>query len=539
MHHLRKIKGWITTQTIERDVTVSVAAVSVMVVMILGLINYHSLIRVAENELQQRVERTNVMIARRVGRVMSEEKFGEAIRFLDDFKHHSPIAGIRLIDNNDQIVYNYFSPMADTDELMRTIEAPVMFNNRQHGVVHLTFSAKNIQDLRTNMLSLTVSIIIALSITLIVTVRTIVKKVLTISVRKIQTGVRTFARGDYDYRIDPGHYMDLQPTIQEINSMAIQISERTAELQKEVAERERAQKALKKLNEELEQRVESRTADLELSNRALTESLNLIRQTQLQLIESEKLASLGSMVAGVAHEINNPLGIRVTAASHLENKLKDFIEGIKSNSQTDIESQLSVLQESTQIIRSNLKRASELISGFKKVAVDQTGEEKRIFNFYDYLQEIMLSLRPELKKAIVEVNIECPENLKIESYPGAISQVLTNLVLNTMRHGFKERQKGRIDIHVKTETDEMIITYHDDGMGISEHHRSKIFDPFFTTERGSGGSGLGLHIVFSIVTNTLKGTVSCESTPNEGCRFILRIPASQLGTCYKDALSEP
>jgi signal transduction histidine kinase len=537
VYNIRKIINWFAAQTLERDLTVGVALVSVIVVMILGLINYFSLIRVAENELEQRIERTNSMIVRRLTRLMADGRHNEAAAFLDQFKHHSPITGLRLFDNDDNILFNYDSSIVDTGAKTHSLETPVIFEDRQYGRICLIAGAESIQLLRTNMFRLTLSIITALSVTLFVTVRLIVNRVLTASLRKIQNGVRVFAEGNFSYRIDPGSYHDLQPITREINIMARKISERTADLETEVNERKRTQDALKKLNEELEIRVESRTADFEVSNRALKESLNLIRQTQLQLIESEKLASLGSMVAGVAHEINNPLGISVTAASHLENKLQKLAACIKNNALDDIEDTLFVIQESTQIIRSNLKRASELVSGFKKVAIDQTGEEKSIFNMYHYLKEIILSLRPELKKAVVKVNIDCPEDLSIENYPGAISQILTNLILNTMRHGFKGRKEGRIDIRVFKELDQMNLVYSDNGVGIPDIHRSKIFDPFFTTERGTGSSGLGLHIVFSIVTNKLKGTITCETPETGGCIFHFRIPASELGTGFSETIS--
>lgn len=296
----------------------------------------------------------------------------------------------------------------------------------------------------------------------------------------------------------------------------------------DITSRYQAEEQLKKLNEELEMRVDARTADLEVSNRALKESLKLIKETQLQLVESEKLASLGSMVAGVAHEINNPLGISITAASHLEKKLHDLNDVLDREQITTCMNIMPVLKESLQIVQSNLKRASELVNGFKKVAIDQSLEVKRVFNLTDYLKDIMISLRPELKKAVVEVNIHCPDNLLIESYPGALSQVFTNLVLNSVRHGFENREKGAITVTVERAGRYLSIVYADDGNGIPEDMIPKIFDPFFTTARGKGGSGLGLHIVFSIISNTFKGTIHCESHPDAGCTFVIRIPLSEL-----------
>lgn len=310
----------------------------------------------------------------------------------------------------------------------------------------------------------------------------------------------------------------------------------------DITSRRKAQEDLKQLNEELEMRVAARTADLEVSNRALKESLKLIKDTQTRLVESEKLAALGGMVAGMAHEINNPLGIGVTAASYLDSKLKE-IAGASGESGpgsppsgdgTDMRAisllTLENIRESSRMILSNLRRASELVNGFKQVASDQSQEQRRSFNLREYLDEILLSLRPELKKTAVEVKVRCPEDLVIESYPGALSQIVTNLILNALRHGYEENAEGTIRIHVRQAYRHLLIIFSDDGAGIPEEILPKIFDPFFTTKRGKGGSGLGLHIIFNLVTNTLKGEIHCESQPGEGTRFVIRIPYSQLGS---------
>ncbi len=298
----------------------------------------------------------------------------------------------------------------------------------------------------------------------------------------------------------------------------------------DITSRRLAEAELRSLNEELEMRVEARTADLEVSNRALKESLKLIKETQVKLIENEKLAALGGMVAGMAHEINNPLGISVTAASYLDARLKELVENCPEHAVPVLAEHLTSLQESARIIRTNIKRASELVAGFKKVAVDQSLEERRIFNMKEYFEEVMLSLRPELKKSKVEVQITCPENLQVDSYAGVFSQIITNLVINSVRHGFTDRKNGRIELTVKLAARHLMIVFSDDGCGIPANVLPKIFDPFFTTARGQGGSGLGLHIVFSIVTNTLKGDIHCDSHVNGGTRFIIRIPYSELGT---------
>jgi len=304
----------------------------------------------------------------------------------------------------------------------------------------------------------------------------------------------------------------------------------------DITSRRLAEEELKQLNQELEMRVEDRTADLEVTNRALKESIKLIKDAQKQLVENEKLAALGGMVAGMAHEINNPLGISVTAASYLDNMLKEFRKPGKDNERLLIDSgfaeSLDKMDESSRIILSNLRRASELVAGFKRMASDQSHEEKRTFNIKNYIEEILLSLRLETKRAMLSVELQSPDDLIIDSYPGAVSQIITNLVLNSIRHAFDFADGRKIKIDIRKESRYLKITFSDNGNGIPEDIRSKIFDPFFTTKRGEGGSGMGLHIVFNLVSNTLKGKIHCESKENKGTSFIIKIPASELGNTF-------
>lgn len=283
---------------------------------------------------------------------------------------------------------------------------------------------------------------------------------------------------------------------------------------------------LRRLNDELEQRVEDRTRALKLSNRELKFALGQLQQTQRQLVDSEKMAALGSLVAGIAHEINTPLGIGVTAASHLEDETRRLqrlgAEGALRKS--DLESYQKDALDSTHLILSNLKRASQLVRGFKQVAVDQTSEEPREIHLKSYLEEILLSLHPTLKKTAHQVEIQCPEDLVLYTYPGAISQIVVNLVMNSLIHAFDGIANGHITLHCEGYDDEWLLLYRDDGVGMSDDIRQRIFDPFFTTKRGQGGSGLGLHIVYNLITQLLKGSLDCISTPGQGVEFQIQLP---------------
>jgi signal transduction histidine kinase len=287
-----------------------------------------------------------------------------------------------------------------------------------------------------------------------------------------------------------------------------------------------AQEEVVRLNRELECRVIERTAELQAANTELARTLGSLKETQSHLIQTEKLAALGDLVAGVAHEINTPTGVGVTAASYLERKTREFTGLFQEGTikKSDLEKFLGICGDAAGIILLNLRRAAELIASFKRVAVDQSSEERRMFKVKEYIGEILLSLRPKLKQNAFTIELKCDDALEMDSYPGAFSQIITNMIVNTVMHAYDEGKSGVVVISVEKEGDWFVLTYADDGRGIEPRHLSKIFDPFFTTKRGKGGTGLGLYILYNLVTQKLHGTVACESGPGQGATFIIRFP---------------
>jgi signal transduction histidine kinase len=266
---------------------------------------------------------------------------------------------------------------------------------------------------------------------------------------------------------------------------------------------------------------------LESQNAALNQALTQLQEAQSELVRQEKLASLGQMVAGVAHEINTPLGICVTATSHLVQELKLTKEELAAGEMTEetLNSFFDVVDQSLRIMTTNTQRAANLVRSFKQVAVDQSSDNIRNFNLCKYVGEILLSLQPKLKGRPVKVQVDCPGDLEVNSFPGAVSQILTNMVVNSLVHGFERDQPGNITIRARLEDEDTVaFEYGDDGAGMDADTLSRLFDPFFTTKRGSGGSGLGAHILYNLVTGSLGGSLRVESSPGNGLQYFLRFP---------------
>lgn len=260
----------------------------------------------------------------------------------------------------------------------------------------------------------------------------------------------------------------------------------------------------------------------------LSETLAKLEATQEQLIESEKMAALGNLVAGVAHEINTPVGNSVTAASTLAEETTSFAASVVAGQlkRSTLNNYLDLATEASEIILSNLQRAGELIQSFKQVAVDRTSLEKRTFALKPYLSEILITLEPQLKKTPHQVTVIGDDTILINSYPGAFAQIITNLVTNSLTHAYPTNQSGYLQLDVRQQSQQIIIQYRDDGCGIRAQHLDNIFEPFFTTNREGGGSGLGMHIVYNLVTQKLQGTIKVASQVNLGTIFTITLPLS-------------
>jgi PAS domain S-box-containing protein len=282
-----------------------------------------------------------------------------------------------------------------------------------------------------------------------------------------------------------------------------------------------AEDALLELNATLESRVAARTADL-------TIAMEDLRRTQQELIQSEKLASLGAMVAGIAHELNTPVGNALMMNSTLaHNQLafeRQLDEGLK---RTQLNAFLLSVHEVTDLVDRNLRRTADLILSFKQVAVDQASEQRRRFKLDEIVHEISVTMGPGLRKSPYQLLNEVPPGILMDSYPGPLGQVLINLVHNALKHAFDGRENGQFRLQAELlGSDKLRLIFSDNGVGIPRQNIGHIFDPFFTTKLGQGGSGLGLSIVHNIVTGMLGGRIEVTSTPGMGTEFQIDLPLS-------------
>ena len=290
----------------------------------------------------------------------------------------------------------------------------------------------------------------------------------------------------------------------------------------------RVENELRDLNLQLEERVDRRTRDLASVNEALSETVAQLRQAQDELVRGERMAALGSLVAGVAHELNTPLGNGVMAVSAMADAARSFTLAMQGGlKRADLQRLVDSVAQGVDIAGRNLQRAAELVQSFKQVAVDQTSAQRRGFEVYEIVHEMVISLRPSYSRTPYRIAVDVPESgLWLDSYPGALGQVIGNLIQNAMLHGFDGRAHGTVRIHAgRAEDGSVLLSVSDDGRGIASEHLGRVFDPFMTTKMGKGGSGLGLPISYNAVVNLLGGTLTVRSVEGQGACFEMRLPA--------------
>ena len=290
---------------------------------------------------------------------------------------------------------------------------------------------------------------------------------------------------------------------------------------------QKREQQLESINADLEQHIAERTRDLQTANDDLKRTLTQLKQAQHELVEHGKLAALGSLVAGVSHELNTPIGVSVTASSSVVADAKALQKKMEDGqlSKSDFEEGIRHIISGSELIARNLSRATELIASFKQVAVDQSSDLRRQFLLEDVIRDVISTLQPKFKKRQFEFQIHCDDHVNMDSYPGSLIQVLTNLIDNAVFHGYHGKNAGQVVVRARRLSETHAeIDVEDFGSGIPKAHIHRVFEPFYTTKLGQGGSGLGLNIVYAIVQKVLGGRIEVVSHEGQGTRFTLTVP---------------
>jgi len=312
----------------------------------------------------------------------------------------------------------------------------------------------------------------------------------------------------------------------ELDLLVDAINKMRLTLKNDIIKLEEAENALINLNGELEIKVYDRTAKLADSNKQLQQSLDDLTLAKDSLVQSEKMASLGQLVAGVAHEVNTPLGICVTSITALKEKVLDLTNAVETESLTKskLTKTLNLLVEYQQIIERSLNKSVELIRGFKSVAVEQHTDPELDINLAQHVNDIVNTVKTMFKRKKYNIHLEVDDQLNMVTYPSAWNQILTNFLMNSHIHGFEGRDEGDISIVFTESNGYLTLIYKDNGIGVDEEIKKRIFDPFITTKRGQGGSGLGMNIVFNLVSSKLGGAIKFIDEEEQGCTFQVKVP---------------
>jgi signal transduction histidine kinase len=303
-----------------------------------------------------------------------------------------------------------------------------------------------------------------------------------------------------------------------------EVARKTSSLSKTMLEMNTQQRELLAQQEQLksENRRRSQTEKtLTQTNKELKSSIFELNKAQDRLLDAEKMAVLGKLSAEVYHEINTPIGVSITSTSYLADLLVEMKNDIDNQklSKRSLDDFTKNADQSLQLLLNNLNRASDLITSYKQVAVDQTSNKTRKVNIAKYLDEIIQSLHPKIKKTKHTINVNCPDNIEVYCHPGAISQIFTNLIINSLLHGFEGVSQGIITINAELKAQRLHLNYQDNGVGVPQGKLSLLFDPFYTTKSGTGGTGLGTHIINELVTDTLNGSITAHSEEGQGLSY--------------------
>lgn len=443
------------------------------------------------------------------------DKLG-AQTFVDSVMRNPDIASIVVQDASFGTFVKIDRPELLDGQLMREVR-PILWNGEKIGQVTIQMSSHLVeQNFLKNLLKGAAAIVLQLIISFVLLLMLFQRRMMR-PLNQLQLDVDHLGKGDLDHSIQIIRDDELGKLAQGVDSMRLRLRE--------------SMKIQANHSATLEQRVSERTTALNNSNHELRDTLETLKNAQLEIQRSDRLAALGSLVAGVAHELNTPIGNSVTVASTLQAFSAEFKSALDQGiTRSALVKYIENNTQASEMLLRNLHNAAELIGSFKRVAVDRTSAQRRKFKLDEVVKETVLTMGASIRKKSCEVNIEIEPDIQMDGYPGTLGQVITNLINNALIHAFDQRDQGLITIvaHLIENTLpaslELIIS--DDGVGISNANLGRIFDPFFTTKLGQGGSGLGLNIAYNLVTDVLGGQIQVESKVDEGTRFLIQLPLS-------------
>ncbi len=404
------------------------------------------------------------------------------------------------------------------DEII--ISTPINYNGQTYGSILFYVSKQELPKQLISYAMMLLSGMIILTFFSLIVIYKIQNYITLPIINLAKTAQEISLSEDYSIRAEKMYNDEVGHLYDDFNSMLGKIEQRGRERDEAETISRTYQAHLERLTNELEERVKERTAELQ-------ESLDRLQSAQSQLVESEKMSALGNLVAGVAHEVNTPLGISITAASIFKNEIKTVQSLLNENklSRSALDHFIETIVEADEILIKNLDRAALLVRNFKKISVDQSSEEIRDFELNDYLKEVLSTFKNELKHRPVELQLKLSqEPIQMYSYPGAISQIVVNMLQNALLHGFDYDQEGVITLETQCHDNHATIIFSDNGKGVDQNVKHKIFEPFITTKRNKGGTGLGLNITYNLITQHLRGSIHLDNDYTQGARFIMELP---------------
>lgn len=514
--------------------------ISILSLLILALVLFSAFIFFAKYEskkselLEQAKLQANLTSDHAITPLIFDDKLGakDVLSKLDTIKN---IKAAVIYDDNMRQYTSYIrnNEKITTPEKIRSlspsyeefkeeivITTPITHNENTFGAIVVYVSTQEIIDELINYAVFLLFLMLALLVLSLLVIYKIQNYITVPIINLARTAQEISLSEDYTIRAQKLYTDEVGHLYDDFNSMIDKIEQRGRERDEAETISRTYQAHLERLTNELEERVKGRTVELQ-------ESYNNLQNTQAQLIESEKMSALGNLVAGVAHEVNTPLGISITAASIFKNEIKSIKDMLDENrlSKAALVNFIDTIMEADEILMKNLDRAALLVKNFKKISVDQSSEELRDFELNTYIQEVVSTFTSELKHRPVELELQLDSNpIDMYSYPGAISQIVVNMLQNALIHAFDFEQEGKIILETHQDDNNATIIFTDNGKGIDSAVVDKIFEPFITTKRNEGGTGLGLNITYNLITQHLNGTIHLDSDYKDGARFIINIP---------------